>query len=195
MVHITSTDNEDIALMIGWLAFQLPRKLGVSAHEDVLFWVKQMLLAGGIKPLEMAIYGSVVVALETPQEKSADSLALFETAFISMLSKASYSSEAVSGLASAIRMLSSLINVERLNNINSAPFIHFTGILSRFLPQILPSPHAELRSAIALFLWKLNNLGVEEPWVVNALKQLSKDNRARVRFESTGGWTKRFQQT
>jgi len=195
-MQFSSNQSDKIALMLGWLAFQLPRKLGAAAHQNVLTWVRQMLLLRGVRPLEMAIYGSAVVALQAEGNASAEALSLFETAMISLWARSSDIVEAGASLASALRLLSNIIGSETSDLLPTAAEIpariqRLTPTLTRFLPQFAKSPRASLRAAVAALLSQLRNrIDLQAP-LAELLDKLKSDNRARVRFEANGGWMTR----
>lgn len=182
----------EIALMLGWLAFQLPRKRGKDSHAVVLSWARQMLLMGEIRPLDMAIYGSAVVALQTPAVNSAESLALMETAIISLNARAEHDPRALESLANALRKVSSLIDSEYFKDPDDTDSPSssdvFVGVLSRFIPKFAESHRASLRAAVAALVWQLEKHCRTEAWVTESLEALQQDHRARVRFEAQGGW-------
>jgi hypothetical protein len=195
-VHFSSNPAEDVGLILGWLAFQLPRRLGTAAHENVLTWVRQMLLLSGIKPLEMAVYGSAVVALQANESASNEALSLFETAIISLWARSGESYEAASSLASALRRLSNVVGSETSDILpeRSEAAIRVRRLapaLTRFLPYFARSPRASLRAAVASLLWQLQRQGEHVASLSQLLETLKNDNRARVRFEASGGWTAR----
>lgn len=182
----------EMALMLGWLAFQLPRKLGAESHSVVLTWARQMLLMGESRPLDMAIYGSAVVALQMPAATSAEPLALMETAILSLSGQANVDQSAMQSLANALRRMSSLIDSELLKAPDSADSPSsadaFIAVLSRLIPRFAKSPRPSLRAAVAALVWQLAKHGRSEAWVTGSLKALQQDHRARVRFEAQGGW-------
>ena len=183
----------ETALMLGWLAFQLPRKLGAESHPMVLTWARQMLLMGEPRPLDMAIYGSAVVALQTSAETAAEPLALMETAIISLNSRADHDLSAMGSLANALRKVSSLIDSEFFKAITTgadspSTADAFVTVLSKFIPRFAKSPRAPLRAAVAALVWRLQKRGRQESWVIESLETLQRDHRARVRFEAQGGW-------
>ncbi len=182
----------DIALILGWLAFQLPRKLGSASNVVVLTWVRQVLLLGEIRPLDLAIYGSAVVALQTPPATSAEPLALMETAILSLWGRAAHNIGAMQSLAKALNKMASLVASEQFGDRSAADALDaadtFVTVLSRFVPRFAKSPRAALRAAVASLVWQLKRRGSHETWVSDALAALQCDHRARVRFEAHGGW-------
>ena len=196
-MHFGSDQPEETALMLGWLVFQLPRKLGTDAHENVLSWVRHMLLSQGVRPLQMAIYGSAVVALQADEKNViAEALSLFETATISLWTRSFDNVEAGVNLASALRRLSMVIGSESSDLLpNRAEVIdrakRLTLGLAQFLPHFVRSPRASIRGAVAALLWQLENLGGQPALLSELLETLKKDNRALVRFEAHGGWPAR----
>jgi hypothetical protein len=187
-----SEGEGEIALMLGWLAFQLPRKLGVQSHAVFLAWARQMLFLGEIRPLDMAIYGSAFVALKTTAATSAEPLALMETAILSLSVHADHKPDAMLSLADALRNVCSLIDSELFEGAvsNSSPSSAdtFVTVLSRFIPRFAISTHASLRAAVAGLVWQLDKHRRRESWISEVLNSLRLDNRARVRFEASGGW-------
>ncbi len=192
IVQFNNGGNADIALSLGWLAFQLPKKLGSKSHAAVLTWAREMLLMGESKPLDMAIYGSAVVALQTPEATSAEPLAIMETAILSLWVRADHDAGAMLSLANALNKIASLVDSEHFKSSADKELPLSTGVFvavfSRFIPRFAKSPQASLRAAIAALLWQLEAHGIREPWVIESLKSLQKDHRARVRFEAQGGW-------
>jgi hypothetical protein len=182
----------EIGLMLGWLAFQLPQKLGAESHAVVLTWARQMLLIGESRPLDMAIYGSAVVALQMPDATAAEPLALMETAILSLSGRVDVDPSAVQSLADALRRVSSLLDSKLSEDAESASSPSsagvFIAVLSRLIPRFATSPRALLRAAVAAVVWQLQKHGRCDEWVTKSLKTLQEDNRARVRFEAHGGW-------
>lgn len=188
------SDSENIALSLGWLAFQLPRKIGAEANTDVITWIKVILLSGQTRPLEMAIYGSVIVALTSNPSRTAESLSLFETALVSLWTKSKNNQQADQTLASALDLLTSLIGSSSDSLINwndkhaKRCFVQFLEIIEQYIPQFSRSPRADLRASVAAFLWHLNEREKLQKELISSFHNLKKDNRARVRFEAQGGW-------
>jgi hypothetical protein len=155
-----------------------------------------MLLSSGIKPLEMAVYGSAVVALQANESTSNEALSLFETAIISLWARSGESSEAASSLASALRRLSNVVGSETSDILPEQSEVairvrRLAPALARFLPYFARSPRASLRAAVASLLWQLQTRGEHVALLSQLLETLKGDNRARVRFEASGGWTAR----
>ena len=192
IVQFSNGGNGEIALMLGWLAFQLPKKLGSSSHAAVLTWTRQMLLMGESKPLDMAIYGSALIALQMPVTTTPEPLALMETAMLSLDVRADHDSNAMQSLASALSKIASLIDSELFGSSINADSISsadvFVTALSRLIPRFAKSAHASLRASVAALIWQLEKHGRQEPWINALLVVLQRDHRARVRFEALGGW-------
>lgn len=192
VVQFQNGEVGDIELMLGWLAFQLPEKLGVASHGVVLEWARQMLLKGQSKPLDMVIYASAVIALQMPATTSVEPLALMETAILSLSGRVNFEKNASTCLAGALRKISYLIGSELFepsSTLESPSSVEsFVAVLSRFVSSFAKSPSAALRAAVAALVWQLNSRNREEPWVIDNLRMLQQDNRARVRFEAKGGW-------
>jgi len=182
----------EIALMLGWLAFQLPEKLGSESHSLVIAWARQMLLIGESEPLDLVIYCCAVVALQGHASTSAEPLSLMETAILSLSARVDHGSNNLDSLANALRKISYLINFEVFEVPvvagSPSPVNAFVAVLARLIPRFAKSPHASLRSAVAAVVWQLEKHGRQEAWVKESLAALEQDHRARVRFEATGGW-------
>ena len=181
----------DIALMLGWLVFQLLQKLGVQVHSIVLAWVRQMLLIDASEPLDMAAYQSAIIALQAPSE-STESLALMETALISLRARMDRDQDAVVSLTNTLRRISDLIDSDAFPSPSVADLGHssdaFIDVLSRFIPVFARSSSASLRAVVASVVWQLRKRGKTDMWITETLLLLEGDRRARVRFEAQGGW-------
>ena len=187
----------EIALILGWLAFQLPRKLGGVAHKDLLAWARQMLIAQDLQPMQMVVYAGTIVALGSPSERSAEALSLVETALLSLWTRASNQPNAADGLASALRYMTGLFRADDSEFVDwrsengRIGLQRFIGLFQVFLPLFARSPRSVLRAAVAELLCqvvKRTELTGELEQIFTALKR---DNRARVRFSAEGSWQER----
>lgn len=194
IVHITETDAGDVALALGWLMFQLPRKLGPAAHAELLDWAKAMLLPGNAEPLQMVVYAGVIVTLGASQERSDEAFSLAETALLSLWTKASDDANSVRSLASALDNLSSLFGakVSEFADWDSdsarSGLERIIGLFERYLPSFARSPRGVLRAAVGELLWNLARRHALPPVLAEVLTNLQRDNRARVRVDAQGGW-------
>jgi hypothetical protein len=186
--HVNMNDADQVAFSLGWLAFQLPRKLGPDAHGDVLKWARQMLLSEGVKPLEMVIYGTATVAVQMATDRSAEPLSLLQTAIISLWGRIA-SADAAESLAGALSLLAGLLSTWVPGDPSSFGLQQLVQILERFLERFVKAPNASIRSSAAKLLWQLEQCPTEAKVVTELLAVLRRDNRARVRFEAQGGWT------
>lgn len=188
IVQWSDENEEEIALMLGWLAFQLPRQCGEVSHAIVLMWARQMLILGKSGPLDMVIYASAVAALQSPLENAAQPLAIMETAILCLYSRMDHDPSAIQSLASSLRKLSSLIKLELSQMPASSSIDAFLVILARLVPNLAKSPRAALRASVATLTWQLKKCGRTEAWVTQLLEVIQGDRRAQVRFEAEGGW-------
>ena len=194
ILHFSGTDIGDVALYLGWLLFQIPRKLGPTAHSEVLAWAKAMLLAGDAKPLLMVVYAGVIVALGASQERRNEALSLAETALLSLWTKNADEPNAAHSLAKALVYLAGLFGSEESEfadwnseSIRSG-LEQINDMLERFLPRFYRSPRSILRAAVAELLYQLARRLTLSSGMAEVLVNLERDNRARVRFEAQGGW-------
>jgi hypothetical protein len=187
-----SGSEGDIALALGWLAFQLPRKLGSTSHSIVIAWARKMLLMSESRPLDMAIYGTAMLALQMPANAAGEPLSLMETAMISLWSRSEHDPNAMQSLAGALRKVASLVEPEAFETPGGtdspAAVNEFVAVLSRLIPHFAKTPRASLRAAVAALIYRLKKVNREEAWVKGTLEELQRDARARVRFEADGGW-------
>ena len=194
IMHFSGTDAGEIALCLGWLVFQLPRKLGPVAHSELLAWAKVMLLPGHTEPLKMVVYAGVIVALGSPIERRSEALSLTETALLSLWTKATDETNAAHSLAKALGYLAGLFCAEdaKFADWNSesvrAGLECINDLFERFLPRFSRSPRSVLRASVAELLYQLARRQPLSSGLAEALTNLGRDNRARVRFEAQGGW-------
>jgi hypothetical protein len=193
-VHMSSNTRAAALQALGWLVFQLPRKLGTSADNDLLAWISYVTSSNELSLMPLAFHSCVVLAAKSSAEQRGSILAAAKSILLTLRIAARDRVEAIYELARAVNYLGKDLSAEKgaLIDWSSSPgrdaLQEFLDMLNGSLPALCSSPEATVRAQVAFLLWNLKEWHPLDEKLDEVLKKLLQDTRASVRFAANGGW-------
>jgi hypothetical protein len=187
--------------MVGWICFQLLRRLGAEAHPVVTKWIYNSLSSGELEPTALAFYAAVVVATQRQHGAAISEFAAADAILLTLRIRMGDSQEASRSLAEALQYLAGILrnDTDRIvdwgTESGSATLVWLIKTLSRHAPLLAKASDPEVRASLAILLWNLTTWQEDFPPVLaEILTQLGSDARARVRLNAAGGIHERRRQ-
>jgi hypothetical protein len=194
MMQIGRVEGGTITAALGWLTFQLIRKLGKDASEEGARWVHSALLTGDIAPMGIAFYASVVLAAQVELAATLPHQLAAEAVMLSLRVRMNDSPVAARTLALALGYLAGIVAEPTFDLIDwrspsgTVALKWLLGLLEEHGPGLGTAPQADVRSGLAEALWSIGRWNSLSSTLRGVLESLARDNRARVRFAASGGW-------
>lgn len=187
------SDDEDLMLSLGWLAFRLVRKLEGQGGHAFLSWSERALETGCRKGLSIALYGAVVSATKSRGVLLKRALTVVDTCFLVLITCIN-DPNGVGAFGAAMRYLASILSKGQSENFDwtsSTPQLVLARILCRLQgtsSTLVKAKSRWVRSGFAVLLWNLKTwMALPDPPEA-AWLSLRDDSRASVRFAALGGW-------
>jgi hypothetical protein len=182
----------DMEFDLGWLAFQMVRKLDVEGQILGLAWTKKTLLTKTTTHLPVAFHQNLVIATKTDPSLARQALHNLEAILFRLCIHVSDGKEeAIIGvlhyMENALRSNSSeLLEWSSETGLGALQFL--TDWCAENLPWLSKDSNPNLRGAIGTLISTLQSRGQISGVLSQVLGRLNNDNRARVRFAARGGW-------
>jgi hypothetical protein len=191
--QIKGTDKEDIAESVGWVSFQLLRKLQNDVDSEVRQLSQTILFRGYYKAMPIAFYSAVILATRTATNANMTLLAIAGAILEALRARMSASAPAADLLATAIGYLAGIAKKEsELVNWNitsaKATLEWIDSVVASYAAVIARAPKPSLRAELASLLWNLSRWRCIPAEAAGILSLLKNDRRAQVRYSARGGF-------
>lgn len=182
-----------IQTSVGWIAFQVWRRMGDVSRTDLLAWIQAVLVSGETAPLSAAFHFATVLVSSLSPEEARTIWPIIESILVALRARASDSSEATTALTEALDCFSGTVCAARneladwTTRHGASALENLEALLIRHMPAVAAVPDPALRAAVARVLSNMARWRPLGPTLEEVLSRLSHDNRARVRRAATVG--------
>ncbi len=190
-IQFSGVEESEVITDLGWLAFQLVRKLEEEKAYEIFFeWADVAIRVRSPEPLAIAFYGCLVIGRKSTElQKRAFQ---YCTLLFSNLYSLQDSDSRSIALSSALRYSESFVWNRNLDPSKTADDQNITAdfflnLFNRYRFSFVNSDDGRIRSATGAVMFKVNLANLLDDEGQKLLSTLRSDNRASVRFESNGG--------
>jgi hypothetical protein len=192
LFHMTGATSGDISERLGWLWYQIYRKLGDDGDNKVLTWVRKNLVLGHTESFPVAIFCCLKISSRQNPTFSDEAFYLSETMLSALSLKSRHDEKSAEIFSEAVRSLGDFFrenqNGDQVSGFNQQDFTNFLGRIERLLLHAASDKNPIVRKRIAALFYRLNQAQLASSAITNSLGKLVNDNRHSVRLEAIGGW-------
>lgn len=188
-VQIHDAMQEEIPTALGWLAFNLRQKLGGVVDSELANWLQRSVLSPEPGAIPIMIYAALPAATTLGDKERSDLLATCQTLLLHLWGRLHSERRVGDWLGQTLYYIASLLRKEETGLVQwntDGGRATLEILLSKFTPLISAfsrSANPQVRASVARLINNLKAWRVLPPQLEETFQLLSKDNRARVRFE------------
>jgi hypothetical protein len=191
--HWTDDSESAVNNSLGWLAFQLPRKLGQSGTDDLLHWIKRVVDMNSLRAFPLALHGCIVLASSASNNVRQSSISTARSILLALRIAANDQLNGSYELAKALNYVAydlskksgELIDWASPNGTRALNEI--LSIIRQATHYVVRLPDPIVRAQVAFLLVNLTRWYTDRE-MTELLQLFLSDPRARVRFAARGGW-------